>query len=40
MAKTAVKSKKHAKSTKHKKHHRGLLDLPKAVESRMAVVGR
>jgi uncharacterized protein (DUF2252 family) len=36
MAKTAVKSKKHTKSAKHKKHHRGLLDLPKAVETRMA----
>ena len=36
MAKTAVKSKKHAKSAKRKKHHRGLLDLPKAVETRMA----
>ena len=36
MAKAAVKSKKHAKSAKHKKHHRGLLDLPKAVETRMA----
>ena len=36
MAKAAVKSKKHAKSAKRKKHHRGLLDLPKAVETRMA----
>ena len=36
MAKAAVKSKKHARSAKHKKHHRGLLDLPKAVETRVA----
>ena len=36
MAKAAVKSKKRAKPAKGKKHHRGVLDLPKAVETRMA----
>ena len=36
MAKVAVKSKKHAKPAKGKKHHRGVLDLPKAVEAQMA----
>ena len=36
MAKTAVKTKKHTKSAKHKKHNRGMLDLPKAVETRIA----
>ena len=36
MAKAAVKTKKHTKSAKHKKHHRGLPDLPKGVETRMA----
>src|SRR3954469_23540753 len=36
MAKAAAKSKKRAKPAKGKKHHRGLLDLPKAVETRMA----
>jgi uncharacterized protein (DUF2252 family) len=38
MAKTAVKSTKRAKSAKGKKRHqhRGVLDLPKAVETRMA----
>ena len=36
MAKTAVKSKKRAKPAKGKKRHRGVLDLPKAVETRMA----
>ena len=36
MAKTAVKAKKRAKPAKGKKHHRGVLDLPKAVETRMA----
>ena len=36
MAKTAVKSKKRAKTAKGKKHSRGVLDLPKAVETRMA----
>jgi uncharacterized protein (DUF2252 family) len=36
MAKTAVKSTKRAKPAKGKKHHRGMLDLPKAVETRMA----
>src|SRR3954447_22995971 len=36
MAKAAVKSKKGAKSANGKKDHRGLLDLPKAVETRMA----
>src|SRR4051794_21520940 len=34
MAKAAVKSKKRAKHSKT--HHRGVLDVPKAVESRMA----
>src|SRR4051812_14231875 len=36
MAKGAVKSTKGTKATKRKKQHRGMLDLPKAVESRMA----
>ena len=36
MSKVAVKSNKHAKSARRKKHHRGMLDLPKAVETRMA----
>src|SRR3954466_10418028 len=36
MAKAAVKSKKRAKPAKGKKHRRGMLDLPKAVETRMA----
>ena len=36
MAKAAVKSKKRAKPAKGKKHHRGVLDLPKAVATRMA----
>src|SRR4051794_41456789 len=36
MAKAAAKSKKRAKPAKGKKHHRGLLELPKAVETRMA----
>src|SRR3954452_25167362 len=36
MAKTAVKSKKHVKATNGKTDHRGVLDLPKAVETRMA----
>src|SRR3954454_10771460 len=36
MAKTAIKSKKHAKATNGEKQHRGVLDLPKAVETRMA----
>src|SRR3954451_18900426 len=36
MAKAAVKSKKRAKPAKGKKHHRGMLDVPKAVETRMA----
>src|SRR4051794_40450186 len=36
MATTAVKSKKRAKPAKGKKHHRGVLDLPKRVETRMA----
>src|SRR3954471_19781484 len=36
MAKAAAKSKKRAKPAKGKKHHRGMLDLPKAVETRMA----
>src|SRR4051812_50097675 len=35
MAKAAAKSKKRAKPAKGKKHHRGVLDLPKAVETRM-----
>src|SRR3954452_8748301 len=36
MAKAAVKSKKRAKPAEGKKHHRGMLDVPKAVETRMA----
>src|SRR3954452_18297557 len=36
MAKAAVKSKKRAKPAKGEKHHRGVLDVPKAVEARMA----
>src|SRR3954463_14546370 len=36
MAKAAVKSKKRAKPAKGKKHRRGVLDVPKAVETRMA----
>src|SRR6185503_11996499 len=36
MAQAAVKSKKRAKPHKGKKHHRGVLDRPKAVETRMA----
>src|SRR3954465_4680860 len=36
MAQTAVKSKKHVKATNGKTHHRGVLDLPKVVETRMA----
>src|SRR3954454_20013379 len=36
MAKAAVKSKKRAKPAKGKKHHRGVLDLPKAVATRIA----
>src|SRR3954452_14897365 len=36
MAKTAIKSTKRAKRAKAKNHHRGVLDLPKAVEMRMA----
>ena len=36
MAKTAVKSNKRVKQAKGKKQHRGMLDLPKAVETRMA----
>src|SRR3954462_5271904 len=36
MAKAAVKSKKRAKPAKGKKQHRGVLDLPKAIETRMA----
>src|SRR4051812_44979280 len=36
MAKTAVKSTKRPKPAKSKKHHRGMLDVPKAVETRMA----
>src|SRR6476646_1116917 len=36
MAKAAVKSKKRAKPAKGKKHRRGVLDLPKAVATRMA----
>src|SRR3954454_7527488 len=36
MAKTAVKSKKRAKPAKGMKHHRGVLDVPKAVATRMA----
>src|SRR4051794_7535889 len=36
MAKAAAKSKKRAKPAKGKKHRRGMLDLPKAVETRMA----
>jgi uncharacterized protein (DUF2252 family) len=39
MAKAAVKSKKRAKPAKGKKHHRGVLALPKAVETRL-VEGR
>src|SRR3954464_11995965 len=34
--KPAVKSKKRAKPAEGKKHHRGMLDVPKAVETRMA----
>ena len=36
MAKAAVKSHKRAKPAKGKKRHRGVMDLPKAVETRMA----
>ena len=36
MSKLAVKTKKHPKPSKHKKRHRGVLDLPQAVETRMA----
>jgi hypothetical protein len=36
MAKAAVKSKKREKPAKGKKRHRGMLDLPKAVATRMA----
>src|SRR4051795_7499437 len=36
MAKTAGKASKRAKPAKGKKHHRGVLDLPKAIETRMA----
>src|SRR3954454_5944792 len=36
MARAAVKSKKHPKPTKGKKRHRGVLDLPKAIEERLA----
>jgi uncharacterized protein (DUF2252 family) len=36
MAKAAVKSSKRTKPAKGKEHHRGVLDLPKAVETRMA----
>src|SRR3954451_9501589 len=36
MAKAAVKSEKRAKPAEGKKHHRGMLDVPKAVETRMA----
>src|SRR3954453_2528922 len=36
MSKSAVKAKKRAKPAKGKKHHRGVLDLPKAIETRMA----
>src|SRR3954470_5755464 len=36
MAKAAVTSTKRAKPAKGKKHHRGLLDVPKAVQTRMA----
>ena len=36
MANVAVKAKKHAKPAKGKKHHRGVLDVPKAVEAQMA----
>ena len=36
MAKAAVKSSKRAKRDKGKKQHRGMFDLPKAVETRMA----
>src|SRR3954469_3733076 len=36
MSKSAVKAKKRAKPAKDKKHHRGVLDLPKAIETRMA----
>jgi hypothetical protein len=36
MGKTAVKTKKRARPAKAAKHGRGLLDLPKAVETRMA----
>src|SRR3954452_22160224 len=36
MAKAAVKSKKRAKPAKGMKHHRGVLDVPKAVATRMA----
>ena len=36
MTKAAVKPDKRAKPAKGKKHRRGVLDLPKAVETRMA----
>src|SRR3954470_20352027 len=36
MSKSAVKANKRAKGVKGKKHHRGVLDLPKAIETRMA----
>src|SRR3954452_22204048 len=36
MSKSAVKASKRAKPAKGKKHHRGVLDLPKAIETRMA----
>src|SRR3954466_4978799 len=36
MSKAAVKANKRAKAAKGKKHLRGVLDLPKAVETRMA----
>jgi Uncharacterized protein conserved in bacteria (DUF2252) len=36
MTKAAVNSKKRAKPAKGKEQHRGMLDLPKAVETRMA----
>src|SRR4051812_30783460 len=36
MAKTAIKSPKRARRAKAKNHHRGMMDLPKAVEMRMA----
>src|SRR3954447_15905170 len=35
MASSAERSKKRTKSATGKKHHRGVLDLPKAVETRM-----